>query len=209
MDHLQVRHIYHRANSEDPNTPNEDLEMTLVPTENIPTEIKYDLESVRIPEGQRQAEPRQPHLIKPSPQARWFSGWRTGAYAAAFFAFCSLIINAVAAAWLHSHSGDGGPYSDTGIQVYKGSCGTVARLDTWVHLAINALSTILLAGSNYCMQCLLAPNRREIDKTHASGRYLDIGVPSLRNMKSVAAYKVVMWWLLAVSSIPLHLLYVS
>jgi len=141
-------------------------------------------------------------LIQPSTHAKWFSGWRAGAYSAASLASCSLVINFTAAVWLSRH-----PDSDSNlVEVYKGSCDSVASMDTWVHLAINALSTLLLGGSNYCMQCLCAPNRKEIDKAHSRGRFLDIGVPSFRNLSSIAAYKVVMWWILGLSSIPLHLM---
>lgn len=39
--------------------------------------------------------------------------------------------------------------------------------------------------------------------------WLDIGVPSLRNLRRISTRRVVLWWLLALSSIPLHLLYNS
>lgn len=59
------------------------------------------------------------------------------------------------------------------------------------------------------MQILSAPTRKEIDKAHARKRWLDVGVPSVRNLNNVAGRKVLMWWLLALSSIPLHLMYNS
>ena len=59
------------------------------------------------------------------------------------------------------------------------------------------------------MQILSAPTRKEIDKAHARKKWLDIGVPSVRNLKNVATKKVVMWCLLGLSSLPLHLLYNS
>jgi len=39
------------------------------------------------------------------------------------------------------------------------SCNETKKLNAGIHVLINALSTLLLAGSNYCMQCLLAPTR--------------------------------------------------
>ncbi|KAL9626699.1 MAG: hypothetical protein Q9164_007815 [Protoblastenia rupestris] len=68
---------------------------------------------------------------------------------------------------------------------------------------------MLLSSSNYCMQILSAPTRKEIDNAHARRKWLDIGVPSVRNLKNVARKKVVMWWLLGLSSLPLHLMYNS
>lgn len=70
----------------------------------------------------------------------------------------------------------------------------------------NALGTLLLSGSNYCMQVLCAPTRRELDQAHAQGRWLDIGVPSFRNLWRISPKRVVVWWVLGLSSIPLHLL---
>lgn len=79
-------------------------------------------------------------------------------------------------------------------------------MNTGIHLAINALSTILLSSSNYCMQCLSAPTRKELDNAHSKGKWLDIGVMSTRNLRGIATKRVVLWWLLGISSLPLHLL---
>lgn len=59
------------------------------------------------------------------------------------------------------------------------------------------------------MQCLSSPERGEIDKAHCKGIWLDIGVPSVRNLRRISATRILLWWLLALSSIPLRLLYNS
>jgi hypothetical protein len=58
--------------------------------------------------------------------------------------------------------------------LYTGDCELVSPLNTGIHLIINALSTILLSSSNYCMQCLSAPTRQDIDKAHRNKRWLDM-----------------------------------
>lgn len=69
---------------------------------------------------------------------------------------------------------------------------------------------MLLGASNYTMQVLCAPTRAEVDQAHAKGDWLDIGVPSFRNiMGRISKKRVVLWWLLALSSIPVHLMYNS
>ncbi|KAF6821989.1 hypothetical protein CMUS01_11259 [Colletotrichum musicola] len=93
--------------------------------------------------------------------------------------------------------------------VAEQSCSSIKTLNTLVHLVINILSTILLAGSNYCMQCLIAPTRSEIDSAHKSKKWLDVGVPSIRNFSGIADKRRLLWILLSVSSLPLHLLYNS
>lgn len=90
--------------------------------------------------------------------------------------------------------------------IQDGSCQKTKHLSLWLHLVINALSTLLLGASNYCMQCLSSPTREEIDKAHARQVWLDIGVPSLRNLGKISKNRIVLWWLLAFSGIPLHLL---
>ena len=67
--------------------------------------------------------------------------------------------------------------------LWEGDCERVRQINVGVHLVINLLSTTMLSSSNYCMQCLSAPTRNEVDKAHAHGIWLDIGVPSLRNLR--------------------------
>jgi hypothetical protein len=131
-------------------------------------------------------------------------GWRTGALTAALLAAVSLLANLIIVIWLGAH-GSG----DSLVELYNGDCGRVQTMDVWVHLAINVVSTLLLGGSNYCMQCLSAPTRADLDRAHAKATFLDIGVPSVRNLWSVPRYKMLLWWALGLSSVPLHLMYNS
>jgi hypothetical protein len=71
---------------------------------------------------------------------------------------------------------------------------------------INILSSALLGGSNYCMQRLMAPTRSDIDRAHVQGNWLEIGIPSVRNITAISTGKRTLWFLLAVTSIPLHLM---
>ena len=134
-----------------------------------------------------------------------FQGWRMGATLSAIGAATILLFNIILTIAASARSpGHGGL-----VNIQEGSCSESDRLDFWLHLLINALSTILLAASNYCMQCLSSPTRKDIDKAHAQHRWLDIGVQSFRNLGSISGYRLCLWWLLALSSIPLHLLYNS
>ena len=90
--------------------------------------------------------------------------------------------------------------------IYRGDCSQSHRLNSGLHIIINALSTTLLATSNLCMQLLAAPTRQEIDKAHKHHIWLDIGVPSFRNLKHISKRRGIAIFLLAVSSIPLHFL---
>ena len=96
-------------------------------------------------------------------------------------------------------------------EIYQGDCNLVARYNTVVHLGINILSTLLLGSSNYCAQLLVAPTRSEIDRAHRKRDWLDIGVPSLRNLwkKRIARKRKAAWTLLMISSVLLHLFWNS
>ena len=56
------------------------------------------------------------------------------------------------------------------------------------------------------MQRLSAPSRGDIDRAHAKRRWLDIGIPSVRNFGSMSTKAKILWILLGASSVPLHLL---
>jgi hypothetical protein len=133
------------------------------------------------------------------------SGWRV---AALNFAICALIVfilNLILTVYasLHERKGDG--LFPEGI-LSEGDCGRIKRINSALHILLNVLSTVLLSGSNYCMQCLSAPTRGEIDKAHAAQRWLDIGVLSFRNLWQIKRRRVTLWLLLGMSSFPLHLL---
>lgn len=87
---------------------------------------------------------------------------------------------------------------------HTGSCSTIQKLDTGLHVVINVLSTLLLGASNLCMQLLVAPTRREIDKAHKRYVWLDIGVPSVRNLRYISRERLVVCVILGISSVPLH-----
>ena len=88
-----------------------------------------------------------------------------------------------------------------------GSCETTKTATLWAGLAINILSTLLLSASNNCAQLLSAPTRRDVDRAHAKSSWMDVGVQSLRNLTKVPRWRVCIWLLLYISSVPLHLLY--
>lgn len=56
------------------------------------------------------------------------------------------------------------------------------------------------------MQILCAPTREEIDVAHDNGTWLDIGIMSIRNFFHIERKRALIGFLLAFSSIPLHLL---
>ena len=134
----------------------------------------------------------------------WYTGWHTGVLACATSVLVVLFINVVLTIYATAEY-----QMENGIgTLYEGSCPKSRRIGLWLHLGINALSTVLLSGSNYTQQCLTAPTRREIDAAHARRRWMDIGVPSLRNLLRIKLERTLLWVAIGFTSIPLHLLYV-
>lgn len=93
--------------------------------------------------------------------------------------------------------------------LYQGDCTTVGNLNLWIHLLINLLSTGMLSASNYCMQLQAAPTRQNVQDAHRADKWMDIGVPSLRNLWLINRWRRLTWFVLALSSLPIHLLFNS
>ena len=128
-------------------------------------------------------------------------GWRLGILGSSIAAFIVFLINLCTTIWaIKTYSLENGLGT-----IYEGSCETTKTLSLWLHLVINGLSTVLLSASNYTIQCLISPTRSDIDAAHSKGRWLDIGVPSLRNVGRLPWVQKVLWAILWISSLPLHL----
>jgi len=136
-----------------------------------------------------------------------WTGWHTGVLVCAASVVFVLLINV----WLTVYAATNPEYKmESGIgTLYSGSCEKSRMIGLWIHLGINALSTLLLSGSNYTQQCLAAPTRSEIDAAHEGRRWMDIGVPSVRNLFMIKSERKWLWIAIGITSIPLHLLYVS
>ncbi|CAG8922731.1 unnamed protein product [Penicillium salamii] len=101
------------------------------------------------------------------------------------------------------------PTQSPSVAVYRGDCATAGHLNTMADVILNALSTVLLASSNFAMQCLNSPTRSEVDLAHAKQRWLRIGAPSIRNLRFISKSKAFLWLLLGASSFPLHMIWNS
>lgn len=145
--------------------------------------------------------PDHAHHLKTKSPSRYF-GWRMGSLISCILSGLCLLITVTS---LIAVKVSGSPYGGVGT-IFTGSCDRVKRLDLWLHVVIKILGTILIGASNFNMQCLNAPNRKEIDAAHAKGYWLDIGVLSIRNYFYMSRRKALLWGLLAFSTIPLHLL---
>lgn len=129
----------------------------------------------------------------------WRMGVMFGSLASALVLMCNIALLCVG----QRRSG----YDKDGIAtLFEGDEDEVSRFNIGAHVLINALSTVLLSASNYTMQVLNSPTRHDIDKAHVKGKWFDIGLLSLRNMRRIPRKRAILCLLLALSSTPLHLL---
>ncbi|CAG7945628.1 unnamed protein product [Penicillium nalgiovense] len=155
----------------------------------------------KSPARRNENNPRSSGWLK----TRALHAWRVTIASGALAALVILLINIITIAVICAKY----PMSGNGVAFYTGSCETTKVVTTVAHLIINILSTILLAYSNFAMQCLNSPTRAEVDAAHAKQHWLNIGTPSIRNLFFISRSKLCLWLVLGLSSLPLHMLWNS
>ena len=143
----------------------------------------------------------KPLPAPPSP-SKW-SGWRLTIASAMSFVGIVLAANIILLAWAMTKYDS----RDGLAKLYDGDCDRASSHYFWTHLSINVCGAILLAASNCAMQVVSAPTRQEIDEAHPQ-HALEIGVLGYRNWRFIAARRRLLWVLLALSSLPISLLWV-
>ena len=131
-----------------------------------------------------------------------WKGWKVGARVCLLLVVVVLILNVSMTIWAANVSGVPGGIGT----IHNGPCKTIRSTGLWLHIAINILSTMLLGASNYFMQALCSPTRREVDQAHRERKWLDIGIQSVKNLRSIGRLRTFLWFLFAMSSIPLHIM---
>lgn len=119
---------------------------------------------------------------------RLVTGWRGGVALNILLAgviLIAMVVCIVLAAVKGKIAGD-----DTVIQT--GSCGRIMGIDQAVQVIANVLGIFFIAGASYVTQVLVSPTRDEVDAAHAKHRWLDIGVPSLRNLTAVSVDRAIL-----------------
>lgn len=95
------------------------------------------------------------------------------------------------------------------MSLFTGSCSTARNLDWGLHALINAAVVVLMVGANYVFQVLSSPTRSEIAAAHESKKWLEIGVPSVRNFRHIAKGRAVLALLLLAVAVATQIMCVS
>ena len=136
---------------------------------------------------------------------RWrLEGWRFGVFLSVVAVTLCLAVELILLVCALALNKPQGNRDGIGV-LYVGDCKKVERINIILAIPLNMIATVLVATSNYVMQCLSAPSRKDVDKAHAAGSYLDIGIPSVHNLLYNPSWKAVLWLSLIVTTIPIHL----
>lgn len=148
-----------------------------------------------------------PEANPENPSARTWRTWRSRRQVALWICFTTAVLICIINFTLFgiARSKFSGISNDV-VTLYQGDCASVRGWDRGIHIIINVLSTLLLGASNLTLQLVAAPTRREVDTAHSKGIWLDIGVPSLRNLLNISRMSLFIWCCLAFSSLPIHFL---
>jgi hypothetical protein len=116
---------------------------------------------------------------------RIMTGWRGGVALNMILAFVALAVSVgcMVAIIVHTSS------LPSQSSIREGSCDDIRAVNVGLRVAINVIGIVLVAGATYVFQVLTSPTRAEVDRAHRSSRYLDIGVPSFRNLIYISRWR--------------------
>ena len=135
--------------------------------------------------------------------------WVKGVTICAWVAFAVLLLNVLLTAVATGLAYQKNSVHDfVSASLYEGKCSVAKNSATILHLLINVLSTVMLGASNYCMQCLAAPTRTDVDKAHQRNSWVRIGVPNILDLLIYGRGKRrLLGSILLLTSLPFHLMY--
>ncbi|KIL96264.1 hypothetical protein FAVG1_01008 [Fusarium avenaceum] len=153
-----------------------------------PSQLEFIYSNGGSPDNSRPGTPgaeREKMLMDERPQSTrsLTTGWRAGIAVNMFLAFLILVAS-VTCLILASVKGHMSTWESS---LMEGSSMTVDGIARGVGAAVNLLAIVLIAGANYVVQILNSPTRAEIDNAHTSFKWLDVGIPSLRNLSLISS----------------------
>ncbi|KAL0942169.1 uncharacterized protein CTRU02_200054 [Colletotrichum truncatum] len=135
--------------------------------------------------------------------SRMKSGWRAGialniviGFVILIVAIVCLVLALVVVGMIRGES-----------KLFGGSCSKSEDIKIGLFVAINVITIILLATANYVFQVLSSPTRIEIEMAHDAHRWVDIGVPSLRNLRFVSNPRVVLTVIIMLAAVSTQVIY--
>ncbi|KAI1381015.1 hypothetical protein F4677DRAFT_208613 [Hypoxylon crocopeplum] len=91
--------------------------------------------------------------------------------------------------------------------IYSGDCTTANHINVGIHIVIDVFGVALLSGANYVFQVLSSPTRREVATAHGNKRWLDIGIPSIRNFSHISGFRATVVVIILLSAVATQVIY--
>ncbi|KAM0424611.1 hypothetical protein ACHAPT_010137 [Fusarium lateritium] len=110
------------------------------------------------------------------------AGWRGGVAANVLLALLILVAAIICLALAAAK----GHISTNVSSLMEGNSTQVEGIGRGILAVVNVFAIILVAGANYVFQILSSPTRAEVDSAHENRKWLDIGIPSLRNLSLIS-----------------------
>ncbi|KAI5927446.1 hypothetical protein F4810DRAFT_366955 [Camillea tinctor] len=117
---------------------------------------------------------------------RHFTGWRGGVVFNTLLAFIILVVGIICLILVITRT----KLNSGESTIYSGNCTTANNINIGIHVVINVLTIAILSGANHVFQVLSSPTRQEVSAAHENKWWLDIGVPSLRNLIHISGFRV-------------------
>ncbi|KAK3946005.1 hypothetical protein QBC46DRAFT_370559 [Diplogelasinospora grovesii] len=134
------------------------------------------------------------------------SGWRTGIAMNLVLSFLVLVVGFVCL--MVGLARNRSLLTTAGqMPIFAGSCSTASNISWGLHALINVLVVVLIAGANYTFQILSSPTRSEVDAAHGRKRWLDIGIPSVRNFGHIQWTRSVLAVILLLAALATQIMY--
>ncbi|KAI1389608.1 uncharacterized protein F4822DRAFT_205946 [Hypoxylon trugodes] len=134
---------------------------------------------------------------------RHITGWRGGVIFNSLISFIILLVGIICLILVIARarllSGESA--------IYSGGCATAERINMGIHVVINACGIAIIAGANYVFQILSSPTRRELAVAHGNKRWLDIGIPSLRNFAHISGFRTALAIIVLLSAVAAQIIY--
>lgn len=112
---------------------------------------------------------------------RLATGWRAGIARNVLVTFLILIAGFICLVVAVSEAS----VSGWRPSIFEGSCSEAVAIEWGLHAVASILAVILVAGANYAFQVLSSPTRDEVMAAHHKRNWLDMGIPSFRNLRHI------------------------
>ncbi|KAI1501970.1 hypothetical protein F5X99DRAFT_185420 [Biscogniauxia marginata] len=134
---------------------------------------------------------------------RHFTGWRGGVVFNTLLAFIILVVGIICLILVITRtkliSGESA--------IYSGDCNTANNINIGIHVVINVLTIAILSGANHVFQVLSSPTKHEVSIAHENKWWLDIGVPSLRNLIHISGFRVTLGAVILLIAVTTQVIY--